>query len=165
MDPTLKSSIYKQFGAAIDMLESALVSCPDELWHYRSQQEEFWYTGYHCLFWLDLYLSGAVEGFNPPAPFDLNEFDPVGLLPEHKPSKKELLGYVAYCREKCCKLIDSLTQERANRICKFRWGEISYFELLLYTMRHTQGHAAELLWILGEKTNSAPGWVIRAKAD
>ena len=33
---------------------------------------EFWYVVYHALFWLDLYLSGAVEGFAPPAPFTLD---------------------------------------------------------------------------------------------
>jgi hypothetical protein len=37
MDPSLKTSLYHQFGAAIDMLESALVACPYELWHFRSQ--------------------------------------------------------------------------------------------------------------------------------
>jgi hypothetical protein len=145
------------------MLESALVACPDELWHYRSQQQEYWYMAYHCLFWLDLYLSGAVEGFTPPAPFDLRELDPAGLLPNHQPTKDELLGYVAHCRNKCRATIESLTDEKARQVCKFRWGEVSFFELLLDNMRHVQSHASELLWILGEKTGSAPRWVSRTK--
>ena len=163
MEPNLKSSLWHQFGAAIDMLERALVACPDELWHYRSQEQEYWYMGYHCLFFLDLYLSGTVEGFTPPEPFDLKELDPEGSLPEHKPNKEELLGYVAHCREKCHTTIESLTDEKAEQACKFPWGEVSFLELLFDNMRHVQSHASELLWILGEKTGSAPGWVSRTK--
>ncbi len=163
MDSNLKSSLWHQLGAAIDMLERALTACPDELWHFRSQQEEFWYIGYHCLFWLDLYLTGTVEGFTPPAPFDLKELDPAGLLPDRPFTKDELLAYVAHCRAKCRTTIDALTDERALQQCKFMWGEVSFFELLLDTIRHVQSHASELLWILGEKTGSAPGWVSRTK--
>jgi uncharacterized damage-inducible protein DinB len=32
-------------------------------------------------------------------------------------------------------------------------------ELLLYTMRHVQEHAAQLNMLLGQKTGSTPGWV------
>jgi hypothetical protein len=67
-DTTFKEVIWQQFGAAIDMLENALLACPDELWSDRSRQPEFWYVVYHTLFYLDLYLSGSVEGFTPPRP-------------------------------------------------------------------------------------------------
>lgn len=163
IESALKTSLWHQFGAAIDMLESAIIACPDDLWHFRSQQQEFWYMAYHCLFWLDLYLTGSVEGFTPPAPFDLRELDPEGLLPDHEPTKDELLNYVTHCRKKCRATIESLTEEKARQICKFPWGELGYLELLLDNMRHVQGHAAELLWILGEKTGSAPGWVSKTK--
>jgi hypothetical protein len=68
MDATWPSSVWRQFGAAIDMLDNAIRACPDELWGDRSQQPEYWYTAYHALFWLDLYLTGSVEGFAPPRP-------------------------------------------------------------------------------------------------
>ena len=70
-----RAVLWQQFGAAIDMLENALVACPDELWSDRSQRPEFWYVVYHTLFFLDLYQSGSVEGFTPPAPFTLDELD------------------------------------------------------------------------------------------
>ena len=66
MEPTWKTSIWQQFGAAIDMLDNTLLACPEELWGDRAQGQEFWYVTYHCLFWLDLYLTGKVEGFAPP---------------------------------------------------------------------------------------------------
>lgn len=158
-----KEETWNQFGAAIDMLENAMLACPDKLWGDRSQRIEFWYVVYHTLFWLDLYLSGAVEGFAPPAPFTLDELDPAGLLPERVYTKDELQTYLAYCREKCRTTIDALTDEQARRRCTFGWGEISFAELLLYNMRHVQEHAAQLNLILGEQIGWEPGWVTKAR--
>ena len=98
VDTTWRAIIWSQFGAAIDMLENALLACPDELWSDRSQRLEFWYVVYHTLFWLDLYLSGSVEGFAPPAPFTLEELDPAGLLPERPYAKHELKAYLEHGR-------------------------------------------------------------------
>ena len=118
----------------MDMLENALNACPDELWNERMWNDpgfppefsEFWYVAYHCLFWTDLYLSGAVEGFTPPAPFTLGELDPAGVLPDRQYTREELLAYLEHCRRKCRTTIEALTDERAQRICKFTWGEISF---------------------------------------
>jgi hypothetical protein len=164
MDTTWKAIIWPQFGAAIDMLENALLACPDELWHDRSQQPEFWYAVYHTLFWLDLYLSGSVEDFAPPAPFTLEELDPTGLLPERPYTKAELQTYLAQGRQKCRATIEALTDEKAGQRCGFSWGEISFAELLLYNMRHVQDHASQLNLILGQKIGSAPNWVTKAKS-
>lgn len=60
----------------------------------------FWYLGYHTLFWLDLYLTGAEEGFMPPAPFDLVEMESDELLPRPY-TRVELLGYLEQCRRNC----------------------------------------------------------------
>jgi len=54
MNIAWKNIIWRQFGASIDMLENALLACPDELWGDRSQRPEFWYVVYHTLFFLDL---------------------------------------------------------------------------------------------------------------
>lgn len=164
MDTTWRAVIWQQFGAAIDMLENALRACPNELWSDRSQRLEFWYIVYHSLFWLDLYLSGSVEGFAPPAPFTLDELDPAGLLPERPYTKDELQTYLDHGRTKCRATIEALTDEKARQRCEFAWGAVSFLELLLYNMRHVQEHASQLSLILGQKTDSAPGWVAKAKS-
>jgi hypothetical protein len=154
------------------MLDNALHACPDQLWHDRlwnnpSEQPEysqFWYITYHTLFWLDLYLSGSVEGFTPPAPFTLDELDPAGLVPERPYTKDELQAYLDQCHRKCQTTIEALTTEKAQQRCRFRWGEVSFMELLLYNMRHVQEHAAQLNLFLGQKVGSAPGWVTMARA-
>lgn len=172
MDITWKTSIWQQFGATIDMLDNALHTCPDELWHDRlwhhptEQPEfaEFWYIVYHTLFWLDLYLSGAVEGFVPPAPFTLDELDPAGLLPVRSYTKDELQTYLVSCRQKCWATIEALTDDKAHQPCKFTWGEVSFAELLLYNMRHVQEHAAQLSLFLGQRGGLAVGWVTKAQS-
>ena len=171
MDNTWRTILWQQFGAAIDMLANALNACPAELWQARLWDHpsepagfsQFWYIAYHTLFWLDLYLSGAVEGFAPPPPFTLDELDPAGLLPERPYTKAELLAYLDYGRQKCQATIAALTDETAQRPCRFPWGELSFTELLLYNMRHVQEHAAQLNLLLGQKGASAPGWVAKAK--
>ena len=35
METTFRTALWRQFGAAIDMLENALVSCPASLWRER----------------------------------------------------------------------------------------------------------------------------------
>ena len=162
MNAAWKAIVWDQFGAAIDMLENAVRACPDDLWSDRSRQPEYWYLVYHTLFWLDLYLSGSVEGFVPPAPFTLEELDPAGVLPERPYTKKELQAYLEDLRKKCRAAIDALTDESERERHRFGWGEVSYSELLLYNMRHVQHHAAQLNLILRQQIDSAPGWVARA---
>ncbi len=161
-----KIIIWSQFGAAIDTLDNMLRICPDELWREplwdtsstRSEYAEFWYRVYHALFWLDLYLTGAEEGFAPPAPFALIEMAEDDL-PDRVYTKDELQAYLAYGRKKCQATIDALTDETAQRRCQFAWGEVSFVELLLYNMRHVQEIAAQLSLLLGQKGVSVPDFV------
>lgn len=157
-----KVILWQQFGAAIDMLENAIRACPDEVWNDRSRRPEFWYVVYHTLFYLDLYLSGSVDGFAPPAPFTLDELDPAGRLPERPYTKQEVQSYVEHGQRKCRATIEALTDEKAGRRCAFAWVDVSETELLLYNMRHVQHHAAQLNLILRQTTGTAPRWVVKA---
>src|SRR5262245_16632926 len=157
----MKDALWHQFGAAIDMLENAIRSCPDEIWSDRSRKPEYWYLVYHTLFWLDLYLHGSRERFAPPAPYTLDELDPAGVMPNRVYGKDEMLAYLDHGRARCRAAIDALTDERAARRHPFRW-EPTGLELLLYNMRHVQHHTAQLNLILRQRTDSAPGWVTQA---
>lgn len=171
MDTLLKTSLWQQFGASIDFLAESINACPDHLWHASLWQtpetkpefSQFWYVAYHTLFWLDLYLTGAEEGFIPPAPFTLIEQDEDGPLPERAYSKEELLAYLGDCRRRCRETIEALTNETARRHCRFSWGELSFLELLLYNMRHVQGHAAQLNMLLGQHGVWVRDWVAQAR--
>jgi hypothetical protein len=167
MEPTLRTIIWQQFGAAIDMLEKALRACPDGLWNdslwndtnMRPEFSAFWYIGYHTLFWVDLYLTGSVDGFTPPAPFTLDELDPAGRLPDRPYTREELLAYLGHGRKKLWATAATLTDEKAAQLCRFPWGEVSFLELLLDNMRHVQEHGAQLNMYLGQKVSSNSRWV------
>jgi hypothetical protein len=173
MHTTLKTSVWQQFGAAIDFLALTMSACPDELWraslwktpNTKPEFSQFWYVVYHTLFWLDLYLTGAEEGFVPSHPFTLIEQDEEGPLPERVYTKAELEAYLNDCRRKCRAAIETLTDEMAQRRCRFGWGECSFLELLLYNMRHVHGHASQLNMLLGQNDVSAPDWVTKARNE
>ncbi len=165
-----KQIIWHQFGATIDTLDEVVRACPDDLWHARlwdnpSERPEYsqiWYRVYHTLFWLDLYLFGAEEGFQPPAPFALIEMEEDDL-PDRAYTKDELLSYLQHGRRRCKATIDALTDETARRIHRFPWGEVTFVELLLYNMRHVQDHASQLSLLLGQKGVPVRDWVITAR--
>ena len=182
METSWNTALWRQFGAAIDMLENALVACPDSLWSARlwsnpspswfpPQFAEFWYVTFHALVWLDLYLSGVPEeDFAPPAPFAQGELDSVEALPERPYTKEELHAYLASLRRKCHTTLVALTDEQARRHVEYPWAEgqvVSYLELQLYTMRHVQEHAAQLSLFLGQHgiPDEALNSVARAKED
>ncbi len=175
METTLRTALWRQFGAAIDMLENTLVACPDTLWqgHLWIDSEgpdygTFWDITYHTLYWLDLYLtSRSVEAFTPPAPFKKRSDD---VTPKQPYTRDELHTYLKYLRQKCQSTITELSDEQGHQPFHFPWDRehpISYVELLLYTMRHVQEHAAQLSLFLGQ--HGVPGealdWVGRAQEE
>lgn len=166
MDTTLKTTVWQQFGASIDMLDDAITACPDVLWTavlWEDQDEprygQFWFIAYHTLFWLDLFLTGSSKGFAPPVPFIR------GTLPEKPYSKDEVSNYLKQCRQKCQSVIERLTDEKAHQICTFDWMEPTFLELQLYSMRHVQEHAAQLSLVLGQNGVSGPDWVAKARDE
>lgn len=165
MDAALKTGIWRQFGAAIDMLEGAITLCPEELWTLALWKDsddarygQFWFIAYHTLFWLDLYLTGYNEGFAPPPPFVR------GTLPENPHPKAAVRAYLNQLRSKCQTTLEGLTDEQAYRVCKFDWIEATYLEMQLYNMRHVQEHTAQLNLTLGQHgIQIIDDWVAQAR--
>jgi uncharacterized damage-inducible protein DinB len=170
MESLWSSAVWQQFGAAIDTVENALVACPDTLWNERLwsnsstppvpvEFSEFWNIAFHTLFWLDLYLTGSLEGFVPPAPFTSSD-------PDRPYTKDELLAYLAHTRTKCRATIEALTEDKASYLCTFPWlrgNAFTFAELQLYNMRHVQEHAAQLHLFLGQHGHAVSSWIDRAK--
>ena len=130
-------------------------------------------------FELDVALEPAFPGEDR-----LGRGDALGVGGEHRPvgdqddpperpyTKDELRAYLVYTRQKCQDTIATLLGERARYPYEFPWEKgqgrpISYLELLLYAMRHTQEHAAQLSLFLGAHgiLDEELDWVMRAKAD
>ncbi len=162
MNPSYKQTLWKQYGAAIDMLENAIVMCPENLW---DNQNKFWYKAYHTIFYLDYYLAADPDSWAPPKPYTLSEWDPSGAMPPRIYTKAELIDYLKMGREKCRSVIASLTDEIALK----RWVnpsiDNSFFEMLIYNIRHIQHHTAQLNLLLRQGINNAPGWVAQTAGE
>ena len=166
----LKETLWKQFGASIDMLKNAISSCPEDYW---DKNRKYFYISYHCLIFLDYYLTIPAGKMSSPLPFTIAKpadipADAVDdIIPDEIYSKKELLEYLEASREKCRKVIAGLTEGGLQD----KWVEVpeeggrtfSIFKLLLYNMRHVQHHAAQLNLLLRQGTNNAPNWVSETK--
>ena len=157
MDNTFKNELWNQYGAALDMLENALVKCPDTLW---DDDNKFWYNAYHCLFFTDYDLTTDPENFHPPWPYTMSEMDPSGVMPERTYTKDELISYVNLCRDKFRKLI-------MQDISVIRWNNgrrnYSMTEHLLHSMRHIQHHTGQLNMMLGKIDHDLPIWISQTK--
>jgi len=182
MESLWGAALWRQFGAAIDMLDDALAACPAALWtgrlwpnppppYFPPQFAEFWYVSFHSLVWLDLYLAGVPEEeFAPPTPFAQGELDSVAAAPERPYTREELRAYLASTREQCRATLIALTDERARRPVQYPWSKgqpVSFLELQLYNLRHVQEHAAQLSLFLGQHAipDAAVGWVSGARDD
>ncbi len=159
-------ALENQYNSSLTMLEQAITACPDSswespMWHdplMGNDFSRFWYITYHALFYVDLYLSGTLEGFAPPPPFTLDELDPAGVLPERSYKKEELLAYLEHSRIKCQKIFNGMTEKTARRKCKFAWLEMEYAELLVDNLRHLQDHTAQLNMFLGQQAGIRARW-------
>ena len=159
MDAISKATLWRQFGAAIDMLDNAVGACPDEVWGDGPPAQAFWYLVYHTLFWLDYYLAGKPDGFAPPAPFTLDEMDPAGIYPDRVYTPAEMRAYLEHGRLKCRAVISRMTSEWADEPSGFERLGLTQGELLLYSLRHVQHHTAQLNLILRQRIGAAPRWV------
>lgn len=160
-----RQAIQSQFGAALDMLENAIVACPDSLWESESPRRgrQFWYLAFHTLFWTDRYLSGDSSSFQPSPPYTREEEDPDGDYPDRAYSREELLAYLEYCRQRLRDTLDGLDDQDVRGLHRFRWGVATFAELLVYNLRHVQHGAAQLNLMLRQELDSAPIWVCQGE--
>lgn len=161
MDDLTRTSLWKQFGAAIDTLHDTVMLCPDDLWTNQVWKDEddarygqYWFIVGHTLRWLDIYLAGGAEDYATPPPFIRNQ------LPTHPWTKDESITYLDALRQTCHDVVANLTDERAAK--PGRW-DVPWLELQLYNMRHVQEHAAHLQLVLGSHGVKEIDWISAAR--
>lgn len=168
----IKESLWRQFGASIDMLENVIVMSPEDFIH---ENKQFFYIIFHNLIFLDYYLTIPPKDFIPNLPFTIKEADEIpqeaidDLIPDRIFSKTELLDYLKQCREKGYQIIHTLTEDKLNDrfIEDLDTDAMDYpvLEILLYNMRHVQHHTGQLNLLLRQNVHQSPKWVFRAKDE
>jgi len=178
MKNIFSACLWKNFGAAIDMLTNIIVICPDELWE---KDKKFFYMAYHTVIFLDYYLTQPVREFHPGLSYTLGDPDNLpdeavdDVIPDRHYTKEEFVSYLASIREKCKKLILSASEgELAARwikddeidmhgLCAGLVVNYSVLEILFYNFRHVQHHVGQLNLMLRQKADMAAGWVAEAE--
>lgn len=176
---TLKTELWKQFGAALDMFENAISKCPDSLWTYNYStgkdtlnaknideiRNTYWYIAFHTLFFLDYYLDTDPVNFKMPDSFNITEEDIDEVMPGKIYSKDELCAYLEHCRNKLRQLLNEMGDENADTRWKDEYKDYSMLEITMYNMRHVMHHTGQLNMMLGKIDHDLPVWVSQTKAD
>jgi hypothetical protein len=145
--------IQSQYLATLAMLKQAIEKCPETLWNDAADKNRFWYVAYHALFYTHLYLQPTEQGFRPWAKHrsgdDLSQ-------PTDPYSKAEVLEYLAFCQQQVAEQVPQLNLEAESG---FDWLPFNKAELQIYTIRHLQQHAGELMERLGSRAGIDVDWV------
>ena len=160
----IKQVIQSQYGAALAMLEQAIVKCPDSLWDDPESKNRFWHIAYHALFYTHLYLQSSEEAFEPWTKHrDQYEFlGPLPWPPHQEPEigaayrKDEVLEYHALCQKQVAEQVAALELDAASG---FSWLPFGKLELQFYNIRHLQLHTGELCERLGTQAGIDVDWV------
>jgi hypothetical protein len=153
MAETLKQLLENQLHAALCTLSTCIDRCPDAAWDGPIVNLAFNQAAFHTLFFTDYYLGREddVDAFKQ-QPFhrdhrgffrDYEELvDRPQVLMYDRPT---IQAYVQHCREKATRTIAEETEASLTAPCGFARREFSRAELYVYTTRHIQHHAAQLI--------------------
>ncbi len=174
-----RSELTSRFDAAIDRLEEALRGCPDELWEASmwhvprtdpwvwprpgvepipertdasiQQFSAFWVVAYHCLWFLDFYVS-VTPGFTSPdfvrgGPEEMDwPADGAAPLTEQIFSRDTLLAYAEHGRRRVRERIETLADAEFDERCPAGHPHAgkTLRELLDVNLEHVIEHGSQM---------------------
>jgi hypothetical protein len=159
-----KKIIRSQYLATLEMLNQAIIQCPQDLWADAKFGNQFWQIAYHALFYTHLYLQTTEEDFNPrkmhfenahrfstPEPGLSVEGEGAGSY-----QKEEILEFLDFCRQEVDERVAELDPDAESG---FDWIPFNKQELQFYNIRHLQHHTGELCERLGTAAGIDINWV------
>ena len=158
-DQKLSVAIHEQYGAAIEMLESVILKCPEGVWDDSQQGPPFWQVAYHTMYYLDWYLSSTKEereSFKPE--FD-SEFRTLDSKPEASLNREQVLMYLMKIKLKVKRRMEAVSTEELIRPSIFEWHGSSVLSSLFYNIRHVMLHVGALNFRLLRKGIKLDNWV------
>lgn len=160
------SSLDRQLGASLDMLQVAIETATEEMWDQDSDRPPFWRISYHIVFFIDYYFATFRPGVT-----DIHETyrHPEFLLKyadsyldddveDKVVSKEDILKYLNHSRQNLRGYIENDLESQLWDESGFPWLKMSKAELLLYNMRHIMEHTAILNQILKKHGLPASSW-------
>lgn len=175
MDTFSRKICWKNFAACIDMFGNCIGHCPAPLWQ---SNDQFFYLSYHCLVFLDYYLSFPVTDYTPILPYTLADMNHLpanavdDVLPNRRYTQAEMLEAIGKTRDKARHAIllqDNWEQPwikeaeiNLHGLCPGLVTNYSVFEITLYNLRHLQHHVGQLNLLLREQHAPAAEWIAEA---
>ena len=152
MSIDIHDALRSQYLAALEMLKQPVLVCPEDMWNDPASRNRAWYIAYHALFFTHLYLQDREEDFQPRAGMSEDELETSGRVI----SRAEVLDYLSFCQ--------ALVNERVPRLrldapSGFHWHHFNKLELQIYSIRHIQQHAGELMERVGARVPTEMDWV------
>ncbi len=153
-----RAIIISQYLAALEMLKQAILACPEALWFDPNDHNKFSQIAYHALYWTHAYMNESEQMFQPWSGHrDEYRLAGGGVAGPIAPASKALiLEYLAFCQQQVAEKIPTMDLDAPSG---FEWVPMSKFELLLYSLRHIQHHAAELMERLWARAGIELDWV------
>ena len=181
----------EQFDAAIDDLEAALRTCPDELWEASlwhvprtdpwvwpapgvepiperteesiQQFSAFWVVGYHCLWFLDFYVTAETAGFRSPdyvqgGPEEMRwPADGAAPLTDRVFDRATLLRYLDHGRRRVRERIEEMSDaELATPLpSNHPHAGNTLRQLLDVNLAHVREHGGQMLAFVRARTSTA----------
>lgn len=143
------TALTSQYVAALEMLRSAVLQAPEEIWDSPDHENRTWRLVYHTLWGVRFYLGSSPEAFQPwegaiegaeSLGGSWEEEGATQVEGVHTPD--ELLAFLDDLLANVNTAVASQPLEAASG---FEWYPCSRFELHINTIRHTQHHAAQLI--------------------
>ncbi len=153
---TIAEVLVRQYGSCFSTLRETIEGCPDAEWR-SSDNPRFIPSrlALHILETVD-YYNGATREFTE-SPFGDSET----LAPDALPSRENIFGYFEEVRGKLIKKVCSLGDEdllAPETVFSDREEGYTLLDLYLYTLRHTQHHAGQLVEEMRRRGISGPRW-------
>ena len=178
--------LCRQFDAAIDDLEQALRDCPDDMWEASmwhvprtdpwvwpnpgtepipertdesiQQFSAFWSVAYHCLWFLDFYVTANPASFESPeyvrgGPEEMAwPEDGAAPLPGPAFDRKALLAYADHGRRQVRQRIETIPDEALDARCQpgHPHAGKTLRELLDVNLAHVREHGGQMLQFVRE---------------
>ena len=165
MQKQIQLALKSQFGASIDMLTNVIKKCPE---NYYIKKKRFFYMAFHTIILMEYYLSFPPKKFKPELSFTVSNKNLIpieaidDIIPNGYYSKEEMLLSIEKTKTKLFQIINSLNDENIDN--RFIEGNkkndlnLSILEILLYNLRHTQHHIAQLHLMLKQDLNLHIEW-------
>lgn len=149
-EQTIHTAVANQINAAFSMLLDVITRCDDQHWHSTDGDYPFSQVVFHTLFFSDFYSSESKDEFFSQSFHKAHRdfFDDYEELEYRIPvktyDKDMIIEYFHFCRDKLERFVEQVNGDSLMHVSPLTRSKLPRIELLVFTARHIQHHAAQL---------------------